>query len=433
MDIKFFAHSNLFSLVNQLVSQPAVSSDRRSDDEASEAILDQSIEGWFVQQNRSASRSVQLTRRGSFCQAARESIPGAVLLFAGISFVFSSGLSHAEDEKPSRGYSPAVVAKAEKILADNGLRRSGKSLMSSIATDLSKAMSGLSRDKRDLKSVHKEWVNAESNLRLNREQIKQLTRQYAELNNQLAVAAGIRNTSRNNQLVGLINANTAQRKLMTSQQDALKETLGRKRSALNVAESKYAEKILSLRSDFENHLQELGKTLTEKQVRTAIQVLSKNFDVASDLNATKILATVNRRLSRLEQEVFSETIPLEVVNRSLYVDVVVDGKPTRMVVDSGASLLTLPAATATNLSIETPPDAPDLRLVMADGREIAAKRVTIDKVRVGDFIAEDVDAAVLSATAVGAEPLLGMSYLGNFKFEIDAASKTLKMLRVAAE
>ena len=55
------------------------------------------------------------------------------------------------------------------------------------------------------------------------------------------------------------------------------------------------------------------------------------------------------------------------------------------------------------------------------------------RVRVGEFEAENVDAAVLDAVATDAEPLLGMSFLGNFKFEINTSAKTLKMLRVNAE
>ena len=58
--------------------------------------------------------------------------------------------------------------------------------------------------------------------------------------------------------------------------------------------------------------------------------------------------------------------------------------------------------------------------------------ITIPKLRVGEFEAEDVAAAVLQTTAPGAEPLLGMSFLENFRFEINAAERTLKMLRVDA-
>ena len=41
------------------------------------------------------------------------------------------------------------------------------------------------------------------------------------------------------------------------------------------------------------------------------------------------------------------------------------------------------------------------------------------------------ECAVLGSEAVAAEPLLGMSFLEHFKFEIDAAGKKLTMVKVA--
>jgi len=122
-----------------------------------------------------------------------------------------------------------------------------------------------------------------------------------------------------------------------------------------------------------------------------------------------------------------------VEQRSMYVDVVVGRKSTRMVVDSGATMICLPQKTAAELEVVVPSDARELQLVLADGRSISARGVTLPRVRVGEFEAENVDAAVLDASATDAEPLLGMSFLGNFKFELDPAEKSLKLLRVSSE
>ena len=56
--------------------------------------------------------------------------------------------------------------------------------------------------------------------------------------------------------------------------------------------------------------------------------------------------------------------------------------------------------------------------------------MTIPSVRVGKFTAENVECAVLGADAISAELLLGMSFLGNFKFEINAQKGTLTMVKV---
>ena len=173
--------------------------------------------------------------------------------------------------------------------------------------------------------------------------------------------------------------------------------------------------------------------MATKDVKTAIQVMHTNFATPASPTAQSILGALDKRIRRVEKEVFSENIPLDVKGNSLYVDVVLGKEVVRMVVDSGATMICLPAKLAGDLGIEVPPDARKMRLVLADGRSIPAAGVTLPRVRIGEFEVVDVDAAVLDTTAVNAEPLLGMSFLGQFKFEIDTAERTLKLLRVKAE
>ncbi len=91
-----------------------------------------------------------------------------------------------------------------------------------------------------------------------------------------------------------------------------------------------------------------------------------NFSTPATLDTAALLGPLERRLQQLEKEVFSENIPLEVTdNGSLYVNVLIGGKNLRMVLDSGASVLSLSKAVADELGITIPADAPRLQLVMA--------------------------------------------------------------------
>jgi aspartyl protease family protein len=56
--------------------------------------------------------------------------------------------------------------------------------------------------------------------------------------------------------------------------------------------------------------------------------------------------------------------------------------------------------------------------------------VKLASVRVGKFTAENVECVVLGEQAINAPPLLGMSFLGQFKFELDAAQSLLKLVKV---
>lgn len=341
-------------------------------------------------------------------------------------------VSAQETDSKSGKFGPEVVAKAEKILGEAGLRRAGKSIQASDVADISRGISGLAREKRVLRLVNQEWKVVADQLATIRQQLKRMNVQYGEYNLQLArVAQG--DVTTNNRIVGLLNATNAKMKVLAGERERVKEELAKKREALSKAESAYAETVLAIRSDFVHLRDKLATAMTDEQVLIALRVMHANFQTPQGLTADKILASLDKRIQRVEQEVFSESIPLEVERGSLYVDVVVGRKPTRMVVDSGASLISLPMKTATELGISVPVDARVMKLILADGRSIPARGVTLPKVRVGEFEAVNVEAAVLDAVASDAEPLLGMSFLGNFKFEINTADKTLKMLRIKAE
>ncbi|MFK8110735.1 MAG: TIGR02281 family clan AA aspartic protease [Rubripirellula sp.] len=338
----------------------------------------------------------------------------------------------AQDAGSTKKFSAAVVEKAEKVLAEVQLRQSGKSIQSTGTSELSRAISGLSKTKRELRLVHQDWKQVADRVAQIQNALQQLKGQYGELNLQLArVTAG--DTTTNNRIVGLINATNAKMELLVGQRESLKTERAKKRSTLDKAESAYAETVLAIRSDYTVLRDRLAKSVADKQVQIALRVMRANFETPEGLTADKILSALDKRIERIEEEIFSESIEMEVDSGSLYVDVVVGKNTMRMVVDSGATLVTLPLKAATELGVSVPVDARQMKLVLADGRTIPARGVILKKVRVGGFEAENVEAAVLDAVASDAEPLLGMSFLGNFKFEINSAERTLKLLRVEAK
>lgn len=329
-------------------------------------------------------------------------------------------------------YPPAVVAKAEKILADAGLRQSGKSIQSTETADVGRGISSLSRSKRELRLVYQDWAKLDQYITQLKAEKKRLNAQYGELSLQLARVAGV-DAAANNRIVGMLNASVARQKAIDTEIEAQQQVLSEKRATLNQAEAEYAETVLAIRSDYSTLKQKLDEKLVDPNILIALRVMHANFATPEALTADAILLSIDRRIQKIEQEVFSETIPLDVQGNSMYVNVVVGRKTTRMVVDSGASLISLPTRTAAELDIVVPSDAVQVTLILADGREIPGRKFVLDRVRVGEFEAENVDAVVLDEAATEAEPLLGMSFLGKFKFEVDMAEKSLKMLRIKTE
>lgn len=327
-------------------------------------------------------------------------------------------------------YSASVEAKAEKILHEAGLRRSGKSLIANESAEIARAMTALIKQRRELVLQQKELDAVLGQVQQINDQIRASENQDAELNLQLARVAG-NDVGSNNRIVALINANRTRVSQLRSQRTKTQERANEQRSSLNSKQADYAESVFQIRQDLDALRTVLAKTLEDPKVKIAVQVMNANQSVPASISAEDILQTIELRLAKIEQEVFSESIPLEIErNGSLYVTASVNNQPIRMIVDSGATLVTLTAEAAKELKVEIPTDAPLLRLVMANGDEISAKRVELDSVRVGQFEAKDVSCAVLEPIATRADPMLGMSYLGEFKFEIDAAQKSLSMLRV---
>lgn len=337
----------------------------------------------------------------------------------------------AADEPKNGKYSPEVVAKANKILQEHSLRRSGRQIQAMGTTPVTRGITGLSREKRELRLMQKDWDAGGVRLTTLRQQLQQLKQQRTDLSLQLTRVAG--DTTANNRIVGLLNVNKNQMEQVVAEREKTKATMAAKRAVLSEAESKYAEKILVIRKQFTLLESAVQDALSDDQVAIALRVMNVNFDTPATLTTDQVLAALNKRVERIEQEVFSENIPLQVENRSMYVNVVVGNKTTRMVVDSGASLICLPARIAAELGVAIPANAPQMELVVANGDRIGARGVILPRVRIGEFEVENVDAAILDAAADTAEPLLGMSFLDHFKFEINAADRSLKMLRVKTE
>ncbi len=356
----------------------------------------------------------------------------ACILIAVTALLLASFSQSQEPAAAAKPFNEQVVAKADKILADAGLRRSGKAITTTATADVARGMTGLTRSRRALKLVYDTWKQTSNQLAQLKRQSEQLNAENFQLNSQLALP-GI-NTTSNNRLVGMINANVANMRQIETNEQRGKEKLATDRKALHDAEAAYAAAVLALRSDLNTIKSKLDEQLGGDQIKIALQVSNANFGTPLTLTTDALILPIDRKLQQIEQEIFSESISLDVTeNGSLYVNVTVGDKTVRMVLDSGASVISLPSSVAAELNVVVPSDAPRIRLILADGREIPGRAVTLAKVRVGQFEAESVDAAVLDAVAVNAEPLLGMSFLANFKFEIDTADKSLKLLRVSAE
>lgn len=112
----------------------------------------------------------------------------------------------------------------------------------------------------------------------------------------------------------------------------------------------------------------------------------------------------------------------------LFVEAVLNGKTkVKLMLDTGSSLVVFSDRLAGELKVDIKRMPADIKMTIADGREVSAKLVRLDTMKVQDAAAKNVDAAVLYQEGAfkDFDGLLGMSFLKFFRFEINLAKNKL--------
>ncbi|MGI9456693.1 MAG: TIGR02281 family clan AA aspartic protease [Aeoliella sp.] len=357
-----------------------------------------------------------------YCTFLRTKLAMAMLLAGLLGGFLSPTVAHATDE---------ASAKAE--LAEKGFRVTSSGIASEREAELRSSYKQVTKLRKALLSATRELAKMQGGSDQLRAQVTHLQQQRVQYSAKLAQlsASNSNNVKLNNQLVGALNAIEGQRQLLIGQQSVVDDELGKSRQSWSEAREDYLQLVLDMRA-IADEIQELyDQHAEDDSLQKVVEQLNEATGKSYSLEPSRTFLSSIKRLEALEDDVLSESVDLRRQGNTLYATVVINGKYQKeMIVDSGASLICLPARVATDLGVEPDSDDPPIQLVMADGREIEGRLVTLDEVRVGKFIVEKVEAAVLGPEAINAEPLLGMSYLGNFKFELDAKAGTLDMVNI---
>ncbi len=127
-------------------------------------------------------------------------------------------------------------------------------------------------------------------------------------------------------------------------------------------------------------------------------------------------------------------MPLEVRGATASAAVTLNGKLTeRMLVDTGATWVTLPWAVAQQVGATPGPKGPvATTTTIADGSVVDARRVTLKSMRVGAFVAQDLECVVMPKGMKNAPMLLGGRFLRNFVVRVDLAKSQIHLTRVGA-
>jgi clan AA aspartic protease (TIGR02281 family) len=248
---------------------------------------------------------------------------------------------------------------------------------------------------------------------------------HRELGAQLGFA---RSTEQRNRIVVAYNE-MADRVELLRQSKQEEEALDQARAVANTATEEYTEHLLELRRLHDDAHDRYQSLAADAAVVAAIEEYNKSTSRTCRLGPGPTFASNGRRLELLEKTVLSEAIELRRGLGGLwYVTAVFNGKGTlEIAIDTGASVIALSWENAQALGLTPGTDAPSMKIQVADGRVLEAKRVVAETVRVGKFTAKNVECTVMPPGLPGAGPLLGLSFLRNFSFKIDSAKGLLIM------
>ena len=326
---------------------------------------------------------------------------------------------------------PPEIAAVTEQTPELQLLVTGNNVVFAGERDLARGFSTAAALKRKVKQTTTPLRQIQQKISFYESGMVQAEQQLVILNAQLA---NVQDIATNNRLVGAINTMRGQLSLAQKSLEALKEQENQARVQLNEAREAYVQNTIEMRK-LADHLSDAYDTANDSpEMQEKVKALIADSGKELKFEKSSSLLSNLRKLEELEKSVHREKISLRRDGNTFYATVVINGKhTTEMIVDSGASLISLPYELAVSMDLKPEPGDKRIQISIADGSTISGVLKKIPTVRVGTFELKDIECAVLGPEAVSATPLLGMTFLGEFQFQLDSAESTLGITQIEGD
>jgi clan AA aspartic protease (TIGR02281 family) len=326
---------------------------------------------------------------------------------------------------------PALVAaepEPEKYLKSRGLRKLSSQFVLSAESEVAARF-------RELRALEKKVRDAQGTLTLwektvdeKQKLIVAYLQQRRALRAQLAQPGS---ASARNRMIRMSNE-LADRISLLRQSKEEEKSLAAARAAAATLLEHYVEYLLQMRQLYDGVKRKYESLAADGRVAEAIDAFSQASGKQYRLGPRRSFLGYDKKLKKAESLVLTDSIKLRRGGGGLwYVPVVFNGKHVQeFAIDTGASVISIPWKVAAAIEM-TPSDSdPTIRCHIADGSVVDATRMFAKTVRVGKFIAKNVECTVMPQEMTKAPPLLGLSFFKNFTFKIDAANARLVMSEI---
>jgi clan AA aspartic protease (TIGR02281 family) len=338
-----------------------------------------------------------------------------MLITCAIWLVASSGLLRADDQTP------------DAILKTKGLTKVGSFYLLDQDAQLQQSLRPMRQAQAQMEQSDRKRSQIEDDIQMADSSIAQWDQQYRQLNDQIQ---NTQDPNEHNRLVGPINALVSKIQQATIFKQQRQKDLGK----LGDPRDDYIAIVMDLSDKMEATQKQYDTLAADDQVKDELSQVNQTSKIKMKLGPSPRFVQELANIRRAKMTISSAVIKLTVEGGVPQVNVKLNNSITQqMVVDSGASFVTLTSESAAQLGV-TPGDGdPVIRLTVANGKTVDAHLIHLKSIRLAQFTVENVDCAVLPASVSGAVDLLGDTFLRHFTYRMDMNAGELHMSEIAGK
>lgn len=338
------------------------------------------------------------------------------------SFLLLAFLAVVAFAHPARADDPAPA----DILKDKGLVKQGGLYIASGEEEVIKGMRLLRVSRRKLDEELKTRAQMEQRIKFAENSIAQWKVEYTALSDKIS---NTKDAATQNQIIGRLNATAGRINQGTEEKKRMEEQASKvgKQSKIQ-----FADAVMALAPKVDAVSRKYKDLAADEAVASALEKLNQTARPKMKLGPSTEFASAANLLKKWRLEVEDETIPVKTDSNTPTVEVTLNGSVTRqMILDTGASDISLPADLAAELKMVPGPNDPAVKMKIADGSTVEAHLMRIKSVRVGRFEVQDVECVVMPRSMRDAPALLGDSFLSHFVWKLDANAGELHLMELA--
>ena len=254
----------------------------------------------------------------------------------------------------------------------------------------------------------------------NQKIIKDADHDWERLNARLTL---VQDVSIHNNIVLRMNRLVADQKEAFATLKDLEDKAGK---SISLHETKYADGLTALAPRIAAALRKYQDLAADAEVKTALA--AQNPPAA--LGPSAEFAAAAAEFKKWQAEVESQAILLREESGTFEVDTLLNGEHFMLMVDTGASFVSLSAEAAEKLKMVPGEKDPIVELHIADGNVIQGRQMVLDSVRIGNFTLSNVTCVVLAKGLPHAPLVLGGSFLNHFIVKMDPGKNEMHLTEI---